>query len=403
MKAWMSAALLASLAALAAAQETRVSTPEALREALGKAAAGATILVEAGDYQGYFGAANLQGTPERPIVLAAADPARPPVFRGARECIHLSSVSHIVLRGLVLTGARYNGLNVDDGGTLTTPSRHIVLEGLTVRDIGPRGNCDGIKLSGVDDFLIRGCTIERWGSGGSAIDMVGCHRGIIADTTFRHGAGGASGVQAKGGSADIVIYRCRFERAGERAINMGGSSALAFFRPPAPGYEARRIVAIGNTFVGSDAPLAFVGSEDCLASFNTIHRPTGWVLRILQENRRPGFAPSRNGTFRRNIVVWRHRELRAMAGVGPLTAPETFRFEHNWWYCEDRPAASHPALPTADRSPVVGQDPGLRVDGAIITTARELGHGAGAPAAAEEFARIALKLAPWAFERTAWE
>lgn len=385
--------------AFAVAEEIRVATSEELRDALRKARAGTTILVAPGEYQGYFGAANLHGTAEQPIVIAAADPARPPVLRGTSECLHLSSVSHIIVRGLVLTGARYNGLNADDGGTITSPSHHIVLEGLTVRDIGPRGNCDGIKLSGIDDFLVRGCTVERWGSGGSAIDMVGCHRGIIADCTFRH-TSGASGVQAKGGSCDVIVYRCRFNNAGQRGINLGGCSGVAYLRPPSPGYEAKRIVAVGNTFIGSMAPLAFVGSEDCLASFNTIYRPTAWVLRILQENRNEGFAPSRNGVFSRNLVVWRYRDLREIANVGRWTAPETFRFENNWWYCEDRPAASKPTLPTADQQPVVGQDPGLRVDGEAITASRPLDHGATSRGAAEEFRKLASKLAPWAFEKT---
>ena len=111
---------------------------------------------------------------------------------------------------------------------------------MVVRDIGPTGNRDGIKLSGVDDFRVEGCTVERWGSGGSGIDMVGCHRGEIVGCTFRHGdTTGDSGVQAKGGSRDVVIRRCRFEHAGQRAVNLGGSTGLAFFRPKPEGYEAR--------------------------------------------------------------------------------------------------------------------------------------------------------------------
>lgn len=218
------------------------------------------------------------------------------------------------------------------------------------------------------------------------------------DTTFRH-TSGSSGVQAKGGSCDVVVYRCRFSDAGQRAINMGGSTGRPFFRPAAPGYEAKRIAAIGNTFVGSMAPLAFVGSEDCVASYNTVYRPTAWVLRILQESRGEEFAPSRNGVLRRNLIVWRARDLRETANVGRGTSPETFAFENNWWYCEDRPAQSQPALPTADQGAVVGLDPGLRVEGEKISTARELDHGAGSPRAAQEFAKLAPKLAPWAYAR----
>lgn len=382
-----------------AGETERVSTAEAFRAALGRAKPGTTILVEPGEYRGYFGAADLHGTAEQPITIAAADPARPPLFRGAGGCIHLSSVSFIVLRGLALAGARLNGLNIDDGGTITTPSHHILLEDLTVRDVGPRGNCDGVKLSGVDDFLVRRCTIERWGTEGSGVDMVGCHRGLFVDCLLRHSDRAASGIQAKGGSCDVVVYRCRFVNAGQRAINMGGSTGAPFFRPPSPGYEARRIAAIGNTFIGSMAPVAFVGSDECLAAFNTICRPTAFVLRILQESRGEAFAPSRNGVFGRNIVVWRARDLREVANVGSRTAPSTFRFENNWWYCEDRPARSQPVLPTAERDAVVGQDPGLVVQDEAVSARRELDHGAGSPRAATQFRLVGAEWAPWAFAK----
>jgi len=394
---WALAVLVWPLAGAGWGEAVRVASPAAFRQALRAAKPGTTILVEPGEYRGYFGAANLHGTAEQPIVIAAADPDRRPLFRGAAECIHLSSVSFVVLRGLALAGARVNGLNIDDGGTITTPSHHVVLDDLLVLDVGPRGNCDGIKLSGVDDFLVRRCTVERWGSGGSAIDMVGCHRGIITDSLFRHNNRAASGVQAKGGSSDVAVYRCRFVNAGQRAINIGGSTGKAFFRPPSPGYEAKRIAAIGNTFVGSRAPLAFVGSDECLAAFNTIYRPTAFILRILQESRGEDFVPSRNGAFRRNIVVWRYRDIAEMVNIGPHTAPATFRFEGNWWYCEDRPERSQPVLPAPDRGAVVGRDPDLAVKDGVVTTRRELDYGAAAPGAAREFARLAARLAPWAF------
>ena len=181
MKRWLAAVALLAQGAAANGGTVRVSDGGALRAALAKATPGTTIAIAPGDYRGYFSARELHGKPDAPITIEAADPKRPPVFRGGSECIHMSNVSHVVLRNLVLVGARVNGLNIDDGGTITRPSHHLVLEGLKVRDVGPRGNRDGIKLSGVDDFLVVNCTVERWGSGGSGVDMVGCHRGLFAD------------------------------------------------------------------------------------------------------------------------------------------------------------------------------------------------------------------------------
>ena len=173
-----------------------------------------------------------------------------------------------------MSGATGNGINIDDGGSPDTPAHHVVLRGLVVRDIGPTGNRDGIKLSGVDDFRVEGCTVERWGDRGSGIDMVGCHRGEVVGCTFRHGdRQGDNGVQAKGGSGEIMIRRCRFEHAGQRAVNLGGSTGLAYFRPRPQGYEAKDITVEDCTFVGSMAPVAFVGVDGAAVRHNTIYRP----------------------------------------------------------------------------------------------------------------------------------
>src|SRR6185503_2470517 len=105
-----------------------------------------------------------------------------------------------------------------------------VLRRVIVRDVGSDGNHDGVKLSGLDDFKVEECTVERWGKRGSAIDMVGCHQGVIRGCTIREGdETGANGVQMKGGSRDISLRACRFENAGGRAVNLGGSTGLPYF------------------------------------------------------------------------------------------------------------------------------------------------------------------------------
>src|SRR5262249_7493119 len=200
-----------------------------------------------------------------------------------------SDLAQVELHDLAVANVRGNGINIDDGGSYDTPAHHVVLRGLVVRDVGPTGNRDGIKLSGLDDFRVEGCTVERWGDRGSGIDMVGCHRGEVTGCTFRHGdREGDHGVQAKGGSGDITIRRCRVEHAGQRAVNLGGSTGLAYFRPRAQGYEARDIRVEDCTFIGSMAPVAFVGVDGATVRHNTIYRPGRWAFRILQETRAEG-------------------------------------------------------------------------------------------------------------------
>jgi hypothetical protein len=269
---------------------------------------------------------------------------------------------HVELRDLVVTKAGGNGLNIDDGGSPDRPAQNVVLRNITVRDIGTGGNNDGIKLSGLVDFRVEGCTVERWGRRGSAIDMVGCNNGVIEGCTFREGAAEANGVQMKGGSRDISVRHCRFENAGGRAVNLGGSTGLDYFRPRPQGYEAKDLLVEDCTFIGSMAPIAFVGVDGATVCHNTIYHPTRWITRILQENQDAKFVPCRNGRFTNNIVVFRSDQLATAVNIGPQTAPDTFQFADNWWHCTDRPANTRNLirLPAAETGGTYGQDPGFR-------------------------------------------
>jgi len=245
-----------SCSILPAAEAVRVTDNASLNSALRGASAGTVIRLAPGRYQPGVFAANLQGTGERPIVIEGEDPDRPPLFEGGKVAWQLSDCAHLVLRNIAVRGQQANGINIDDGGSYDTPSHHLVLERIHVSDVGPQGNFDGIKLSGVDDFAVRECTVEGWG--GQAIDMVGCHRGIIEGCTFRGKPGFSqdTGPQTKGGSSQIAIRRCLFLEAGGRAVNLGGSTGLAYFRPRGALYEAKGIVIEGCVFVGGQAPVA---------------------------------------------------------------------------------------------------------------------------------------------------
>jgi Right handed beta helix region len=312
---------------------------------------GERVVIAPGEYEG-FHLSGVRGLRGRPIVVVA----KGAVFRGG---IQLTDVAYLEIGGLVIEGAPGNGLNIDDGGTFDTPSHHVVLRDVTVRDCGGKGNHDGIKLSGVEDFTLERCTVERWGRGGSAVDMVGCRRGVLDGCTFRDREEdtASNGVQAKGGSSDIVVRRCRFEHAGTRAVNIGGSTGLPYFRPKPAGFEAKDVTVEGCTFLGSQAPIAFVGVDGATVRFNTFHRPRKWFLRILQETREEGFVPCRGGRFTDNLVAYRSDEVATPVNVGPGTAPETFEFARNYWYCIDDPARGPPRLPVAEKDPAGGKDP----------------------------------------------
>jgi hypothetical protein len=208
----------------------------------------------------------------------------------------------------------------------------------------------------VDHFVIRHCRFQGWG--GSAIDMVGCHQGVIEDSQFlgKKGFSQANAVQIKGGSRHVTVQNCYFKDAGERAINIGGSTDIEFFRPKAGDYEAKDIVVAGNRFVGSWAAVAWVTADGGHVHHNTIYMPGRWVMRILQETNSPQFKPSHGGLFEKNLIVYDKRTL-SFANVGPRTAPKTFTFRRNAWFRTD--GATRVRLPAAETGAVLGVDPKL--------------------------------------------
>jgi len=189
---------------------------------------------------------------------------------------------------------------------------------------------------------------------------------VIESNLFRHtDTIGSTGVQAKGGTSQLAVRRNRFENAGGRAVNIGGSTGRQFFRPPLkPGeahFEAKDIRVEGNTFIGGGAPVAFVGVDGASVRCNTIYHPKRWAVRILQENRAPDFVPSRNGEFSDNLVAFDSRDwAEGGVNIGSGTAPRTFRFARNWWYCLDEPARSRPKLPVEEAAGVYGKAPMFR-------------------------------------------
>jgi hypothetical protein len=334
-----------------------------LRAATARATPGTRIVVHAGTYTGSPYIENLQGTAAAPIAIVAEGAA---IFdaAGAGEVMHVTDAQYLVIEGLTLQGSMINGLNMDDGGTIDTPAHHIVLRNLTLRDIGSGGNNDCIKLSGLDDYWILDSDITSC-SAGDAIDHVGCHSGVIHGN-FIHDTTGSGGIQAKGGSHDIVIHGNRFVDVNARAINAGGSTGLEFFRPIDAPYEARNIRVVANVFIrpgeNSGAPIAFVGCDACVFANNTVIEPRTWIARILQETVGARFVPSRNGLYANNLIVFDVSDLRGvLVNVGTNTAPETFTFANNLWWALDDPTF----MPTytdgipAEVSPVTMMDPML--------------------------------------------
>jgi hypothetical protein len=334
-----------------------------LETALADLTPGTALRIRAGMYTGGAFASGIAGTASAPIWIGGVPGMARPILSGGSNAIQLSSPSYLILHDLEITGQDSNGLNIDDGSDYPDGAgNHLVFRNLFIHDIGSGGNQDCLKLSGIDDYFVldnefRGC------SAGSAVDHVGCHRGIVARNTFIELGG--NGVQSKGGSEDIEITQNRFLDAGERAVNIGGSTGFEFFRPAlSPGgenFEARNIRVVSNLFRGGTSPIAFVGCVDCLAANNTIVDPLRWVVRILQETTSTAeytFAPARDGRFSNNAVYFALADLSTYVNVGPDTDAASFEFSNNLWYAHDAPDESEPtSLPAPETAGVYGVDP----------------------------------------------
>lgn len=369
-----------------------VSNASQLREVFGRATPGTHIVMLPGRYEGNNYITGVHGKPGAMIYLEAKDPARPPLFSGGELSLQLIKCSYIVLDGLASKGANVNGFQAGDG------SHHVVLRNLRVDMTGARGNggnCDGLKLPALTDFLIERCAVTGWGNGGSAVDMVGCARGLIMNCAFTRGpqGGTANGVEAKGGSFDIGVLRCRFEDAATRAIQFGGSTGEQFFRQGNrdKGYEAYDCVAMGNVVVRGEAAVAFVSCTGCVASYNTIVKPEKYVVRLLKEG---GTKPCAHNEFSRNLSVL--ADTREVVNISPGVDVPSFLFKQNYWYGPGVKSGSLPVLPLEQVESAGGQDPGLDSSYVAAQDGPAAAHGARAPGTATAWAAHVPKF-EWAW------
>ena len=307
---------------------------------------------------------NVAGTSNSPIWLGGVPGQARPVISGGSTAIQLSRVRHLIIENMEVTGATANGINCDDGSDYanSNATRYVLFRNLYIHDIGTGGNNDGLKLSGVNDYFVLDCEFARMSAGGSGVDQVGCHRGLIARCTFTDA--GSNAIQCKGGSEDIEIRWNRIINGGGRAINLGGSTGFEFFRPPlsttTPNFEAKNIRVIANLFRGSEAPIAFVGTVNSLVANNTLVEPTRWILRILQETVSSGgytFLPCGDNQFINNLAYFNRAQISTHLNIGANTAPASFQFANNLWYAFNQPGLSQPSLPSAETNGIYGLNP----------------------------------------------
>ncbi|WP_455207612.1 right-handed parallel beta-helix repeat-containing protein [Kaarinaea lacus] len=346
---------------------------------------GTRINLQAGTYPADGSIGNLHGTANEPIAIVANGDV---VFdaTGATFALHFSDPRYVVLQGFTVRNSMAHGINIDDGGTYDTPAEHIIIRNLTFRNIGTGGNHDCLKMSGVDRFLVLNSEFDDCDHG-EAIDMVGCHEGVVKGNFFHNIP--INAINTKGGSSDILLQGNRFADIASRAINAGGHTGFDYYRPVDAPYEGARIRMLANIFerVGqnSGASVSFTGCDHCVFANNTIIEPRSYIVRILQERQEERFVPSRYGYFINNIILFNTSDIGSYVNIGGGTAPETFTFGNNLWYALDNANFSGPNIPSSippETGSIVQQNPLIDLvnqNYAIPSNSPAAGHGRDVP------------------------
>ncbi len=323
--------------------------------AVAQATPGTRIRIAAGTYGAIGAFSNLQGTAQAPIALVGEGAVVVDTGQTALA-LQLSDPRYVVLQGITIQNTAPHGINIDDGGDYSTPAGYVVLRNVTFRNIGTGGNNDCLKLSGVDHFYIEGSSFSGCNQG-EAIDMVGCHDGVISGNVFFDLP--VNGVQTKGGSADVLIHGNRFTNVAQRSINAGGSTGAAYYRPANTTHEAARIQMIANIIERSGStPVAFVGCDTCVFANNTIVEPGTYLARLLEEN--TSLTAGANGYYINNIIVLNTNGRGAVVNAGANSQPTTYTFGNNLWYSLDNAGYTGPTLGSgipAETGSIIQQNP----------------------------------------------
>ncbi len=344
-------------AGTAATVLVRVSDQAGLTAALKTVRPGTVIEIAPGTYR-RIALRDVSGTADSPIVIRGANPERPPALTGTGTSVTLTGCAYVKLEGLRIAGFKERGIRIDDGRPRDTRSHHIVLDHLAITAAGSEPNHDALELAGVDHFVVRHCRFDGWD--GAAIDVVGCHSGLIEDCRFfgRADRRQRRGIQVRGGSSSVLVQTSFFHNAGRRVVSIGGASRPVDFRPPDATCEATDITVAGNRFVGGEAHVAWVTARGGHVHHNIFYMPDKWVGRILQETNNARFPPCHGGVFEYNMaVIGRRAGVRVMVNQGRGIDSARFAFRGNAWLRLD--TEDRPVLPTAEVDGVYQIDPKL--------------------------------------------
>ena len=199
--------------------------------------------------------------------------------------------------GIHVAGAAiYADQNAGAGGTLNyniygqyAASHHIYVTNVTIQNLfeldaqsgetSQGQGMDGMKFNQVEDLWVVNSTVTQTSRHG--IDNVGVHRAMFCNNVISQ-IGGGLGIEAKGGSVDVIYDSNTFNRV--RRVELGGEDTDATYYFSVDGlldYEALRTIARNNLIINPrEAGLEFSGCVDCSAVGNTIFYSASYQVPI---------------------------------------------------------------------------------------------------------------------------
>lgn len=227
---------------------------------------------------------NLLGVSYLAIEGVTIGPENVGAWNGTR---HAEPLPLSAAAGIHVAGAARNGrTSALSGGSLNNavygqyePAHHVLIRSVTVQNLyeptdfdaetAEGYGADGIKFNQAEDVWVVDSRISQTTRHG--IDNVGVHRAAFCRNTIARNGGGL-GIEAKGGSTDVLYDSNVFHRV--RRVELGGENTDVTYYFSLDGrldYEALGTVARNNLIIDPrEAALEFSGCASCVAVDNTI-------------------------------------------------------------------------------------------------------------------------------------
>lgn len=283
------------MASVAVAADYRAG-PETYRELLPRLQAGDRLLLEPGDYHRGLPLHRLAGTADAPIVVEAADPARPPRLfgRAGAHTVSLVDVRYIVVRHLELDG-RNQAVDAVRAEGHSRYADHVTLEHLYIHDHAASQQNVGISTKcPAFGWVVRHNRIERVGTGmyfgdsdGSDAFVAGLIEGNhVSDTLgyslqIKHQSVRAAGVV---GRHDTVIRYNAFDKRHAQPGPLARPNVLLGHWPLEGEGQDDRYLVYGNRFLHNPSEALFQAEGRAVLYDNVFVNGQGDAIRIQPHN-----------------------------------------------------------------------------------------------------------------------